>query len=118
MPDSNPQRLRALVDGPGMAVLPGAYDGLSARLVARAGFEAVYFSGGLSASSFPGMPDFGTRTHERFEHQARWNDFGHAITENHAVVLGIEGDLFDGKGLLHGRDHRVEILLSEGAGDV
>jgi len=45
-----------------MAVLPGAYDGLSARLVARAGFEAVYFSGGLSASSFPGVPDFGTRT--------------------------------------------------------
>jgi 2,3-dimethylmalate lyase len=62
VPDSNPQRLRALVDGPGMAVLPGAYDGLSARLVARAGFEAVYFSGGLSASSFPGVPDFGTRT--------------------------------------------------------
>jgi 2-methylisocitrate lyase-like PEP mutase family enzyme len=45
-----------------MAVLPGAYDGLSARLVARAGFDAVYFSGGLSASSFPGVPDFGTRT--------------------------------------------------------
>jgi 2,3-dimethylmalate lyase len=62
VPDSNSQRLRALVDGPGMAVLPGAYDGLSARLVARAGFDAVYFSGGLSASSFPGVPDFGTRT--------------------------------------------------------
>ena len=45
-----------------MPVLPGAYDGVSARLIARAGFEAIYFSGGLSASSFPGLPDFGTRT--------------------------------------------------------
>jgi 2-methylisocitrate lyase-like PEP mutase family enzyme len=51
-----------MIDGPGMPVLPGAYDGLSARLVARAGFDAVYLSGGLSASSFPGLPDFGTRT--------------------------------------------------------
>lgn len=62
MSDSYPQRLRELIDGPGMAVLPGAYDGLSARLVARAGFDAIYFSGGLSSSSFPGVPDFGTRT--------------------------------------------------------
>jgi 2-methylisocitrate lyase-like PEP mutase family enzyme len=45
-----------------MPVLPGAYDGVSARLVARAGFDAIYFSGGLSSSSFPGLPDFGTRT--------------------------------------------------------
>ncbi len=54
--------LRAAIDQPGMPVLPGAYDGVSARLVARAGFDAIYFSGGLSASSFPGVPDFGTRS--------------------------------------------------------
>ena len=29
-----------------MPVLPGAYDGVSARLIARAGFDAIYFSGG------------------------------------------------------------------------
>lgn len=59
---SNAQRLRELITAPQIAVLPGAYDGVSARLVARAGFSAIYFSGGLSSSSFPGLPDFGTRT--------------------------------------------------------
>ena len=59
---SYPRRLRAAIEAPGMPVLPGAYDGVSARLIARAGFDAIYFSGGLSSSSFPGIPDFGTRT--------------------------------------------------------
>ena len=62
MTTSNARRLRELIAAPEMAVLPGAYDGLSARLVQRAGFDAIYFSGGLSGSSFPGVPDFGIRT--------------------------------------------------------
>ena len=62
MPDTHARRLRSLIDGDGMPILPGAYDGVSARLIARAGFPAIYYSGGLSASSFPGFPDFGTRT--------------------------------------------------------
>jgi 2-methylisocitrate lyase-like PEP mutase family enzyme len=60
--DSLPRRLRTMIESDSMPVLPGAYDGVSARLIARAGFPAIYFSGGLSASSFPGVPDFGTRT--------------------------------------------------------
>lgn len=39
-------------------VAPGAYDGLSARLVERAGFSAVYASGGAIARS-AGVPDIG-----------------------------------------------------------
>jgi carboxyvinyl-carboxyphosphonate phosphorylmutase len=62
MTETTAHRLRQLIGAPSLAVLPGAYDGVSARLVARAGFDAVYFSGGLSSSSFPGLPDFGTRT--------------------------------------------------------
>jgi len=62
MTDSFAARLRAMIAADSMPVLPGAYDGVSARLIARAGFPAIYFSGGLSASSFPGVPDFGTRT--------------------------------------------------------
>jgi 2,3-dimethylmalate lyase len=60
--DSAPRLLRAMIGASEMPVLPGAYDGLSANLVARAGFPAIYFSGGLSGSSFPGVPDFGIRT--------------------------------------------------------
>lgn len=59
---SNAQRLRDAIEAPEIAVLPGAYDGLSARLIKDAGFDALYFSGGLSCSSFPGVPDFGIRT--------------------------------------------------------
>jgi 2-methylisocitrate lyase-like PEP mutase family enzyme len=40
-------------------VVPGAYDGVSARLVERAGFPAVYMTGyGVSASRL-GLPDLG-----------------------------------------------------------
>jgi 2,3-dimethylmalate lyase len=59
---SNAARLRELIAADEMPIFPGAYDGLSARLVQRAGFPGIYFSGGLSASSFPGFPDFGIRT--------------------------------------------------------
>jgi len=43
------QQLRASLHGKGLLVAPGAYDGLSARLVARAGFPVVYASGGAMA---------------------------------------------------------------------
>lgn len=39
-------------------IAPGAYDGISARLVAMAGFDAVYASGGAIARS-AGYPDIG-----------------------------------------------------------
>ncbi len=42
----------------GIVVAPGAYDGLSARLVAAAGFSAVYASGGAIARA-AGYPDIG-----------------------------------------------------------
>jgi 2-methylisocitrate lyase-like PEP mutase family enzyme len=41
-----------------ITVAPGAYDGLSARLVEQAGFPAVYASGGAIARS-AGAPDLG-----------------------------------------------------------
>ena len=62
MTAQHPHRLRELIAASRLALLPGAYDGVSARLVANSGFDAIYFSGGLSASSFPGVPDFGTRS--------------------------------------------------------
>jgi 2-methylisocitrate lyase-like PEP mutase family enzyme len=51
-------RLRSLFTSGRIAVAPGAYDGLSARLVERAGFPAVYASGGAIARS-AGVPDLG-----------------------------------------------------------
>ena len=36
--------LRALLRGEAMVIAPGAYDGLTAKLVAQAGFPAVYMT--------------------------------------------------------------------------
>jgi len=50
--------LRQLLSSGRTVVAPGAYDGLSARLVAQAGFQAIYASGGAIARS-TGVPDLG-----------------------------------------------------------
>jgi 2-methylisocitrate lyase-like PEP mutase family enzyme len=51
-------KLRSLFASGRIAVAPGAFDGMSARLVAQAGFPAVYASGGAIARS-AGVPDLG-----------------------------------------------------------
>jgi len=51
--------LRRLLAGPDILVAPGAYDGLSAALVERAGFGAVYLSGASLAYTRFGRPDLG-----------------------------------------------------------
>jgi 2-methylisocitrate lyase-like PEP mutase family enzyme len=52
------QTLRTLLKSGQITVAPGAYDGLSARLVEQAGFPAIYASGGAIARS-AGVPDLG-----------------------------------------------------------
>ena len=55
-------RLRSLLAGPDLLVAPGAYDALSARLIAQAGFPAVYMTGFGTAASVLGQPDVGLLT--------------------------------------------------------
>src|SRR5947209_9918097 len=55
-------QLRQLLAGPDMIVAPGAYDALSARLIAQAGFSAVYMTGFGTAASILGQPDVGLLT--------------------------------------------------------
>jgi len=50
--------LRRMIAGGDIVVAPGVFDGLSARLAARAGFRAVYATGGGIARSM-GYPDLG-----------------------------------------------------------
>lgn len=56
------QRLRALLAGPEPLVLPGCADALTARVAERAGFEAVYATGGGIANVLLGQPDVGLTT--------------------------------------------------------
>src|SRR5215475_2657443 len=63
--------LRSLLGAEAMVVAPGAYDGLTAKLVEQASFPAVYMTGaGTSVSQ--GYPDFGLLTmSEMVENAAR-----------------------------------------------
>jgi len=54
-------KLRALLREPGMLMAPGAYDGLTAQLVAQARYSAVYMTG-AGTSIAHGFPDFGLLT--------------------------------------------------------
>jgi 2-methylisocitrate lyase-like PEP mutase family enzyme len=54
-------RLRQLIAGPEILLAPGAYDGITARLVEQAGFSALYMTGAGTAASF-GLPDYGLLT--------------------------------------------------------
>lgn len=55
-------RLRNMLNAPGIIVAPGAYDGISARLIERHGFKAVYMTGAGTAASALGQPDVGLTT--------------------------------------------------------
>lgn len=55
-------RLRELLRQPALLVAPGAYDALSARLIAQAGFPIVYMTGFGTAASVLGQPDVGLLT--------------------------------------------------------
>lgn len=55
-------RLRELLTASDLVVAPGAFDALSARLVAQAGFPAVYMTGFGTAASVLGQPDVGLLT--------------------------------------------------------
>ena len=54
-------RFHVLLRRGGMLVAPGAYDCITAKLIAQAGFEAVYMTGAGTAAAL-GYPDFGLLT--------------------------------------------------------
>lgn len=53
--------LEALLDAPGMLIVPGAYDAIGARLIEQAGFGAAYMTGAGTALA-RGYPDLGLLT--------------------------------------------------------
>jgi 2-methylisocitrate lyase-like PEP mutase family enzyme len=58
---SRASKLRALLKQDGMLVAPGAYDCITARTIAQAGFPAVYMTGAGTAATL-GYPDYGLVT--------------------------------------------------------
>ncbi|HKC32010.1 MAG TPA: isocitrate lyase/phosphoenolpyruvate mutase family protein, partial [Xanthobacteraceae bacterium] len=66
------KKLRALIAAPGLAVLPGAYDALSARIIAREGFDAVMAGGYAANGSMLAQADMGqSNMRDYADHYAR-----------------------------------------------
>ena len=83
------RQLRELMSKGECVIAPGAYDGLTARLVAQAGFASVYMTGGGTSSGF-GYPDYGLLTmNEMVENAGRIVD---------AVDLPVISDADNGYG--------------------
>ena len=76
-PHQKRTQLRAAMAGPAPLVLPGAFNGISAQLIQRLGYEGVYVSGHMIAADL-GLPDLGlttaTEVAERAGHLARLVD--------------------------------------------
>ncbi len=53
------ERLRVLLERPGILVMPGCHDAMSARLIEEAGFELGFMSGFAVSAARLGMPDTG-----------------------------------------------------------
>jgi 2-methylisocitrate lyase-like PEP mutase family enzyme len=99
MPDNTRATLRRLVEARRGLLVPGAFNALSARVVADLGFEAIYVTGAGVTNMSLGLPDQGFMgLHEICEHTARIRDavelplivdadtgFGNALNVRHAV---------------------------------
>ena len=69
------QQLRALIAQRRGVIVPGAFNAMSARLVADMGFEAIYVTGAGVTNMWFGLPDQGFMgLHEIAEHTARIRD--------------------------------------------
>jgi carboxyvinyl-carboxyphosphonate phosphorylmutase len=55
-------QLKELILGPDILVAPSAYDALSAKVIEKAGFDAVHMTGSGSSASLLGLPDMGFTT--------------------------------------------------------
>ena len=64
-------RLKQLLKDKQLLVAPGAFDVLSARIIAMAGFQAVYMTGYGTSASVIGQPDVGLLTMSEMAERAR-----------------------------------------------
>jgi 2-methylisocitrate lyase-like PEP mutase family enzyme len=64
-------RLRALLERPGILLMPGCHDAISARLIEEAGFELGFMSGFAVSAARLGMPDTGLISYAELVDQGR-----------------------------------------------
>ena len=59
MKSTSASRLREILAKPGLLTMPCCFDGLSARLIEKAGFEITFMSGFSTSAAKLGLPDTG-----------------------------------------------------------
>ena len=80
------QQLKALAAAKRGVIVPGAFNALSAKVIADLGYEAIYITGAGVTNMWFAMPDQGFMgLHEIAEHTARIRD----VVVAHAVVVGL-----------------------------
>ncbi|WP_322754112.1 isocitrate lyase/PEP mutase family protein [Frankia sp. Cas3] len=62
MSEDHRARMRALINAPGAAVVPGVPDAITGRVAEQMGFPAIYLSGAGFANAQLGVPDLGLVT--------------------------------------------------------
>jgi phosphoenolpyruvate phosphomutase len=102
-------RFRHLLGGQNLVRLAGAHNGISARLVERIGFDAIWASGFEISTSF-GLPDAGILTMSELLEAAR--------TMNEAVALPIVADCDTGFGETRNVEHMVHRYEAAGIAGV
>ena len=53
------EKLKQLLRGESIVIAPGAYDGVSAIMIEKSGFESIYIGGASTSYSTLGKPDLG-----------------------------------------------------------
>ena len=87
---SSVERLRELLDRPGLIAMPCCYDALSARLIEEAGFALTFMSGFAVSAARAALPDTGLLSY------GEMLDQGRSITA--AVSIPVIGDADTGYG--------------------
>jgi len=96
---STRKQLKSLVEARRGIIIPGAFNALSAKIIADLGYQAIYITGAGVTNMWFGMPDQGFMgLHEIAEHTARIRDavdvpllvdadtgFGNALNVRHTV---------------------------------
>ncbi len=67
MTQTKTQRLRELIQDEKLLQVPGCYDGMTAHLIKKVGFDAAYISGAGISMSVLGIPDMNTVSYEELK---------------------------------------------------
>ena len=87
-PRPNPMadRLRALLAGDALIMMPCCFDALSAKLIQQAGFDLTFLSGFAASASRIGAPDVGLMSYGEVRDQAR------NVLEGIDIPMMVDGD--------------------------